>query len=73
MAGGCAVHPPAIDDPRGRDAVRARAGATVRSVVLYQSILTQQPLRAARANRDFRAEVKRVRAEITVMEKCEAT
>jgi len=40
IAGGCAFHPPAIGDPRGRAAVRASSSATVRSILQSLSMST---------------------------------
>jgi hypothetical protein len=69
IAHGCAFHPCAIDDPRGRAAVRARSDAAVRAAAMRPSVLDQQALRALRANRVFRADEKRIRTENTVMDK----
>jgi hypothetical protein len=54
MAHGCAFHPCAIDDPRGRFFVRAGFRNT---------------LHAARANHVFCSDKKRIRTENTVIEK----
>jgi len=61
--------PCAIDDPRGRDAVRASLITAARCVVLCRSMPTKRPLRATRANRDFGTDEKRIRTKITVMDK----
>jgi hypothetical protein len=67
IARGCAFHPRAIDDPRGRNAVRASAAVIVRYDVLRRTIAALRPLRAARANRVFRTDKKHIRTEKTVM------
>jgi len=54
IARGCAFHPCAIDDPRGR---------------IYRPCRFWQDLRAARANRVSRADEKRIRTENTVLDK----
>jgi len=69
IARGCAFHPCAIEDPRGRDAVRASAAAAVRTTPVYLGIIDEQPLRAARANLDFGTDEKRIRTKIKVMDK----
>jgi hypothetical protein len=43
---GCAFHPCAIEDPRGRDAVRARGAAAGRTTPVCLGVVEEQPLRA---------------------------
>src|SRR5450759_543656 len=50
IACGCAFHPYAIGDPRGRVAVRARGATVVPATRIHIRIVDEQPLRAARAN-----------------------
>ena len=71
IARGCAVHPRAIEDPRGRAAVRASGAAPVRTTSVCPGIATAQALRALRANRIFSTDQKRIRRENTVIDKAE--
>jgi hypothetical protein len=64
---GCAFHPRTIGDPRGRGAVRARGATAVRTGAVYLGAVKERPLRAARANRVFCTDEKRIRTENTVI------
>jgi hypothetical protein len=57
----------AIDDPRGRDAGRARGTAAVRAAGIHAGVVDEQTLRAPRANRDLGTDERRIRTKITVM------
>jgi len=69
MAYGCAFHPCASEDPRGRDAVRASKSATVRAVFAQSNILDRQALRALRANPAFGTDEKHIRTKSRVLDK----
>jgi hypothetical protein len=69
IAHGCAFHPCAIEDPRGRATVRASPGVAARSILIRPPIVAERTLRALRANRDFGTDMKRIRTKITVMDK----
>src|SRR5450756_1797242 len=72
IAHGCAFHPCAIGDPRGRAAVRARSGAAVRATRMHPGVLGKQALRALRANRVSGTDEKHIRTRNTVMVKPKA-
>src|ERR1039457_4836537 len=69
IAHGCAFHPCAIDDPRGRAAVRARWAAAVRAARMHAGIFDQQASRALRANHVSGTDEKHIRTRNTVMDK----
>jgi hypothetical protein len=67
IACGCAFHPRAIGDPRGRAAVRASYIATARSILRRLPISASGHCALARANRVFCTDEKRIRTENTVL------
>jgi hypothetical protein len=69
IARGWVHHPCAIDDPRGRVAVRASSSAAARCILLRLPRSAPGHCALARANRVFGTDEKRIRTKNTVMVK----